>query len=312
MNNFRSLLILLVFYLSAAYVVYWGITENFGYLRILSEKSLNITIAGSEIDCPKFPCRLKIRPGTYNLSLEHKNEFKKHYRVTITRGHLAKVEYKSQSKLQLQEGQTQAAFNMLFSENSSQVQAYSGKTIARFNTLYHDLDYALNQSNDKALFFSVAKQAAFVIDLKALSKKSVDLQGLKFLSMNLINDTDVLIQTQDGVFQILDGDIVPSLYKQANFVGSLDEKWQIVISALNLSKQGKQAQLSVMDLLSLSQEATAGNYYLYLLDKETKQHFYLRTLQDFKPNEIGLSKAYFQNKLHSVLQLKHKSFIMIP
>lgn len=310
MRNFRSIIILLSFYLSAAFVVHWGVNENFGYLKIMSDQTLDIQFAEESIDCAGFPCRLKVVPGSYNLRMQELNSQGKpqYYRVNIKRGRLAKVAYKAKKNYQLLEGELSPVVVVQKTSAGTMLKDYKKRIVARFNQKYADLKVKTNFNHTRAVVYSVSQQDMYLLNLETLSKQKFKV-GVEFSDAQLIDKESILIQTPEGVY-LLDGENkLLQFYESINYILNLDADNSLVISPNSLT--GSLATST--DITSLiNRDQKQKDYYLYRYNNTEDTYYYLNTLKNLKPEQIQLKYGLVNGKVYSNLILKGKSFMIKP
>lgn len=308
MLNFRSIIILIAFYLSAAYTVYWGLTENFGYIRIISSKPLDIEINNEKIVCDGFPCRIKIKPNLYDIVMSSEGDYKRQFKVNAKRGRLAKIEYvprKNISAKQVEFNDLSPIFTSETSANSTSV-FYNNRLIHRFNLPVDDVNYTVTSDLKEALVYSPTLQQVFRIDLKRAVSK-VEKLTEEFEKLNLLDSETLIIENKNGVFKQKNKIISPSIFL-ASAILTYDQDSELIISSndYNLSGSNKPSFDSILENIDEYKQ----DLFLYLYNSDTKEYNKLLTLKEMSPDDLVLSRQFLKGEIKSVLQTKTKSFII--
>lgn len=308
MLNFRSIIILLTFYFSAAYTVYWGLTENFGYIRILSDKPIDVQIDSEKVICDGFPCRIKIRPNIYNVSLVGDGDFKRQFKVNIKRGRLAKIEYIPKKNIiveQVENSQLKPVFETEVLEKFTNVY-FKNKLIHRFNSATEDVAYSVLSSLETGLIYSPNLQQVYRVDLKKNSAR-IEKVTEEFKSISLFEPGKVLIETSSGFFKQENNIIAPFAYSP-NSILKFDQESELIVTTNDFNNSNSNARSldSIVENFDLFKQ----DIFLFLHNKTTGEYNKLLTMKDIDPIDVKLSRKFFENELKTVLQTKTKSFII--
>jgi len=308
MLNFRSIIILLTFYLSAAYTVYWGLTENFGYLRILSDKPVDVQIDSEKVICDGFPCRIKIRPNIYNVSLVGDGDFKRQFKVNIKRGRLAKIEYIPKKNIiveQVQNSEVKPVFETEVLEKFTNVY-FKNKLIHRFNSPTEDVDYSVLSSLESGLIYSPNLQQVYLVDFKKNSTR-IEKVTEEFKSISLFEPGKVFIETSDGFFKQENKVVAPFIYSP-NSILKFDDESELIVTTNDFNNSNSNARSldSIVENFDLYKQ----DIFLFLHNTATGEYNKLLTMKEIDPIDVKLSRKFFENELKTVLQTKTKSFII--
>jgi len=322
-NSKKPTIVLILSFVLAAIIMFWGIIFNYGTIEVSSDQtSFNIEISNKNEKCTEQKCSLKLKPKTYNLKVTSDGFTSFSQDIKLERGDKLKFDYNPlplpilQSIGQLKEYQTaylseteRGQLVYLKTKDQGDIQ------VSTFKTPLVEPNLRVSPNQDYIIIWDSATFPAqlFLIDVPQRAKKNLELPDQDLLTdLKFLSSQELLLETKDSVL-LYNLDSHESQYfpiEKVNHLAVLNDNQSILISAQSLDE----FELDSTDALSLGDLLDTTNnggelstevkktYKLFYYFKEEATFTQLFELADKFKVPFEFARVEVDNQLELVLK----------
>jgi len=327
MKNKKPTIVLILSFVLAAIIMFWGIAYNYGSVEVESNMTpFYIEYGNSQESCQLSPCTLKLKPKTYDIVISADNYTLAHEELKIERGIVKKIEYSPFLLPTLTQIQEVPEYVSAYFSNKDRQSLLYLKTVDQGDILVSTFKSPLQNPKIKVSSLEdyiivwdadVFPVQAFLIDVPKKSKKSLsfkdadDIKDLKFMDSNKI-----LIEYEKfTLMYLIEEDILKAFPISVDNYIEASSEIALVLSNEVLDEYNNQdLDISLEDLLDSTNDEgefnadNVNSHKLYYYFKDEEKFIQLLDLNDQFQEPFKLFYSQIEEQPEIILQSNDKYY----